>query len=197
MSEKSKLIEQLQDKAYREAFVFSQMSIPISFQVRTLREHQGLTQKQLAEKAGMLQPRIVELERPKGKEPNLRTLGRLAAAFDVALVVRFVPFSELVEWAETFSPDTFVVPSFDDDPGLHEREVTSAPTPSLVLIRSPKVALVSTGNKRYRQSGTTTPILFLDHEEQTVDQRIETGTIKAGHHQTYTTTKPSVNIQSA
>jgi transcriptional regulator with XRE-family HTH domain len=123
MSEKSKLIEQLQDKAYREAFVFSQMSIPISFQVRTMREHQGLTQKQLAEKAGMLQPRIVELERPKGKEPNLRTLGRLAAAFDVALIVRFVPFSELVEWAETFSPDTFVVPSFNDDPGFHEEVV--------------------------------------------------------------------------
>jgi hypothetical protein len=35
--------------------------------------------------------------------------------------VRFVPFSELVEWAETFSPDTFVVPSFEDDPGFKER----------------------------------------------------------------------------
>lgn len=120
MSEKSKLHEQLQDKPYREAFVFSQMSIPISFQIRALREQRGLTQKQLAEKAGMLQPRIVELERPKGKEPNLRTLARLAAAFDVALIVRFAPFSELVEWAKNFSPDTFVIPSFEDDPGLHE-----------------------------------------------------------------------------
>jgi transcriptional regulator with XRE-family HTH domain len=125
VSENSKLVEQLKDKAYREAFVFSQMSIPISFQIRALREQRKLTQKQLAEKANMLQPRIVELERPKGNEPNLRTLGRLAAAFDVALIVRFVPFSELAEWAQQFSPDTFMVPSFEDDPGFKHREAAS------------------------------------------------------------------------
>jgi transcriptional regulator with XRE-family HTH domain len=136
VSENSKLMEQLKDKSYREGFVFSQMSIPISFQIRALREQRGLTQKQLAEKANMLQPRIVELERPKGKEPNLRTLGRLAAAFDVALIVRFAPFSELVEWADHFSPDTFIVQSFDEDPGFHEREMASGKVRTPTAVRS-------------------------------------------------------------
>ena len=121
MSEKSQWVEELHEKATRDAFVSSQMSIPLAFQILALREQRGMTQKQLADKAGMLQPRIAAMERPSGSEPNLRTLKRLASAFDVALIVRFAPFSELVEWAERFSPDTFIVPSFDNDPGLHER----------------------------------------------------------------------------
>jgi len=121
VSENSKLVQELQDKATRDAFVSSQMSIPLAFQILALREQRGLTQKQLAEKADMLQPRIAAMERPSGSEPNLRTLKRLASAFDVALIVRFVPFSELTEWAERFSPDTFMVPSFEDDPGLTPR----------------------------------------------------------------------------
>lgn len=133
MTEKSELVQELHDKATRDAFVSSQMSIPLAFQILALREQRGMTQKQLAEKAGMLQPRIAAMERPSGSEPNLRTLKRLASAFDVALVVRFVPFSELVEWAETFSPDTFVVQSFDDDPGFHEREAASTQKVEIVM----------------------------------------------------------------
>jgi transcriptional regulator with XRE-family HTH domain len=122
VSEKSKWAQELQDKATRDAFVSSQMSIPLAFQIQALREQRCLTQKQLAEKAGMLQPRIAAMEHPSGSEPNLRTLKRLASAFDVALIVRFAPFSELTEWVESFSPDTFVVPSFGNDPGFHKNE---------------------------------------------------------------------------
>jgi transcriptional regulator with XRE-family HTH domain len=120
VSEKSKWTQELQDKETRDAFVSSQVSIPIAFQILALREQRGWTQKQLAEKAGMLQPRIAAMERPSGSEPNLRTLKRFASAFDVALIVRFAPFSELVEWAGRFSPDTFIVPSFDEDCELEE-----------------------------------------------------------------------------
>jgi hypothetical protein len=61
----------------------------------------------------MLQPRISAMESPGETKFNLETLRRLASAFDVALIVKFVPFSELVGWSETFNPDTFVIPSFD------------------------------------------------------------------------------------
>jgi transcriptional regulator with XRE-family HTH domain len=197
MSEKSEIIEELQDKGTRDAFVSSQISIPIAFQISALRQQRGWTQKQLAEKADMLQPRINTLEHPSGSEPNLRTLKRLASAFDVALIVRFASFSEVLKWAETFSPDTFEVPNFEDDPGIHEREGASEPATALVLIHPPKVMLLSTGNKQHGRPGTTTPIPFLDHEEHTVDQRTATRTIKANRHKAYTTNKPSVNIQSA
>ena len=38
-----------------------------------------------------------------------------AAAFDVALVVRFAPFSELVEWDAKLSSDSLDVKSYDQD----------------------------------------------------------------------------------
>lgn len=109
------MIKALHDKPQREALVSSYVSIPIAFQILALRHQRGWTQQQLAAQAGMRQSRIAALERPSGHEPNLRSLKRLAAAFDVALIVRFAPFSELLAWAETFSPETFRVPSFDEE----------------------------------------------------------------------------------
>lgn len=117
----SNLREKLQEKPYRDAFVASQIRIALSFQIRALREKRGWTQAQLAEQVGMLQPRISAMERPGGSKFSLETLLRLASAFDVAFVGRFVPFSELLEWAESFSPDTFMVSSFDDEMGTREK----------------------------------------------------------------------------
>jgi transcriptional regulator with XRE-family HTH domain len=117
----SNLREKLQEKPYRDAFVASQIRIALSFQIRALREKRGWTQAQLAEQVGMLQPRISAMERPGGSQFSLETLLRLASAFDVAFIGRFVPFSELLEWAESFSPDTFMVSSFDDEMGAREK----------------------------------------------------------------------------
>ena len=111
----SKLIQKLKDPEYRKAFVASQINIGIPFQIRALQKARGLTQEQLAEKAGMLQPRISAMSKPGRAKLNLETIRRLAEAFDCGLVVRFAPFSELVRWSDDFEPDTFYVPSFEDD----------------------------------------------------------------------------------
>ncbi len=58
--------------------------------VRELRSRAGLTQTQLAEKAGTSQPTIAAYELGK-KSPTIRTLSRLAAAVDLRLVTSFVP----------------------------------------------------------------------------------------------------------
>ena len=92
-------------KEHRAAFVASQINIGIPFQIRALRKQRQWDQKVLAEKAGMAQPRIALMERPGHGELTLKTLKRLADAYDVALVVRFAPFSELVDWSDKFSPD--------------------------------------------------------------------------------------------
>jgi hypothetical protein len=39
----------------------------------------------------------------------------LAEAFDVALIVRFGSFGELLDWSDQFSPDDFQVPSFEQE----------------------------------------------------------------------------------
>ncbi len=85
-------------KAAREGFTNSHISKGIAFQIRAIRDRLNWSQEKLAEEAGMTQNAISRLESPEYGKPTLTTLKRLAAAFDVALIVRFVPFSELVDW---------------------------------------------------------------------------------------------------
>ena len=122
MSTKAQRIVKLESKEYRDAFIGSQISVGLPFQIRALREQRVWKQSQLAERTGMLQPRISAMESPGGARFTLETLRRLASAFDVALMVRFVPFSELLNWSEEFNPDTFAVASFADDIPLIERK---------------------------------------------------------------------------
>ncbi len=111
----------LQDREYRQAFVSAQISSGLPFQIRTTREDRGWTQGELAERVGMSQEAISRLESFSYGKFTLSTLKRLAAAFDVALIVRFVPFSELVDWSANLTPQDLAVPAFDHDPGLSTR----------------------------------------------------------------------------
>ena len=103
------------DKEYRHGLVNAQIEVDLPFQIRALRKQLELTQPELAEQAGMKQPRISAMEKPGGAHFTLETLRRLAKAFDVALVVRFAPFGELLDWSKRFSPDDFSVPTFEQE----------------------------------------------------------------------------------
>lgn len=111
----SKLKTKLKSPEYRAGFVAAQINIGIPFQIRALVRASGLKQEEIAKKAGMLQPRISTMQKPGGAKFTLETLRRLAAAFDVALIVKFVPFGELVDWSESFNPETFSVTDFEHD----------------------------------------------------------------------------------
>jgi transcriptional regulator with XRE-family HTH domain len=112
-----RLITELKNKEYRDAFVSAHIDTGIPFQVRALREHRGLTQKELAERAGMKQERISAIENPNYKNAfTLATLKRLAYAFDIALIVRFAPISQLVDWELKLSSEALEAVSFDEDP---------------------------------------------------------------------------------
>ena len=122
----------LQDKEYRQAFVSAQISNGLPFQIRTTREDRGWTQGELAERAGMSQEAVSRLESFTYGKFTLSTLKRLAAALDVALIVRFVPFSELVDWSANLAPADLSVPDFDHDPGFSAR-LSSATSGALDL----------------------------------------------------------------
>lgn len=121
MNTESTLAQQLRSKGYRDEFVAAQIRVGLPMQCRALRESREWTQPQLAEAAGMSQPRISEIERPGERKLNIETLLRLASAFDVALQVRFVPFSQLVDDDDHLDLDNFQVASFDDDIAQLER----------------------------------------------------------------------------
>lgn len=84
-----------------------------------MRDREDWSQQTLAEEAEMTQNAISRLENPFYGKATITTLKRIAAVFDVALVVRFVPFSRLVKWVTgtTFedhglSMESTVIPSF-------------------------------------------------------------------------------------
>jgi transcriptional regulator with XRE-family HTH domain len=102
-------------KDYRDAYVSAHVSNTVASQISMLREKEGWTQKQLAQKAGMSQSRISALEDPNYENYEIGTLKRVASAFDVALTVRFTPFSELVSWVTNLSSEKLLVASFSED----------------------------------------------------------------------------------
>ena len=111
----SKIIAKLRDPEYRKAFVASQINIGIPFQIRALLKTSGLTQEEFARRAGMLQPRISAIQTPGKTRLNIETIRRIAEAFDCGLLIRFVPFSELVLRSEQFDPETFTIPSYEKE----------------------------------------------------------------------------------
>jgi DNA-binding XRE family transcriptional regulator len=99
LNSKHSLIQRLMKSGHARAkFVESHISKALAFQIRSLREKEGWSQQILAEKISSNQNSVYRAENPNYGKQTLTTLKKIAAAFDVALVVRFVPFSELVDW---------------------------------------------------------------------------------------------------
>lgn len=117
-----KIWKMMQSKLRRDAYVSAHISNTVASQILMLREAKGWTQKQLAEKCGMRQSRISTLENPNYENFEASTLTRLASAFDVALTIRFIPFSELVGWTATLSSDKLTPVDFS-----HDKESTGTP----------------------------------------------------------------------
>lgn len=124
--EREEIKQRLKDKRHREAFVSATVDQTIPFQIRAMRlaKHRNWTQEELAKKAGVKQEWISKCENPSYGKFSLQTLKQFAAAFDVALVVRFVPFSELAEWEINMSSDSLEVPCYDQDPYFQETAST-------------------------------------------------------------------------
>jgi transcriptional regulator with XRE-family HTH domain len=122
--------EELKNKEYRHGLVSAQIEVDLPLQIRALRKQLVGTQPDMAVLTGMKQPRISAMEKPGGAHFTLETLRRLAEAFDVALIVRFAPFSELLDWSGKFSPDTFQVPSFSEELQAQERGAVQKDAPA-------------------------------------------------------------------
>ena len=143
MTRREQLIASLNDEEYRYALVDRHIAAMLPFQLRALREQRGWTQKQLGERCGKKQEWICKLESPQYARFTLQTLRTLARAFDVALEVKFVPFSNLIGWMSTRRQGDLRVPSFAEDAALREppdssvsaevRFVTTATTSARLL----------------------------------------------------------------
>ena len=70
MNIKSSLVNELKQKAYRDAYAAAQIKIMLPFHIRALRMQRGWSQAELARRAGMAQPRIAEIEKPGARRLN-------------------------------------------------------------------------------------------------------------------------------
>ena len=129
MSERSKIISKLKANFQaRAAYIQAKVGTLVPSQIRALRLKSKMgRQADLAKAAHMHQSRISMFETP-GANPTLSTLSVIAAALNVGLVVKFVPFSEMLNWENGFSQDSFSVTGLDED-----REfLNPLPTPQFV-----------------------------------------------------------------
>lgn len=127
LSSEQRLIADLQDPEYRKGFVEGHAKDTIAFQLRAMRKAKGWDQSEVAEKMGnrKLQPMISRYENPDYGKYSISTLLELASAFDVALAVRFVPFSELVQWDSSSNPSKECPESFNEDKDISRRAENS------------------------------------------------------------------------
>jgi transcriptional regulator with XRE-family HTH domain len=100
--------------------VESHLDKKLAFQIRGLRGE--LSQDQMEERVGIKQQVLSRLENPYYGKATLTTLKKIAAAYDVGLLVEFVPFSELAKRVSGtpyiergYSPETLDVPSFEEE----------------------------------------------------------------------------------
>jgi len=114
-SKTERLVQKLKNKEYRDAFASEHVWTGVPFQVKTLRDDRQWSQESLAKEAEMGQSQICRLEDINYGSFTMKSLLRLASAFDVALVVKFVPFSRLLKETEDLSPEALSAESFSKD----------------------------------------------------------------------------------
>src|SRR4030067_794174 len=113
-----RLFNRLKNKRFRHAFVSAQVDTGLAFQIRALRQKEGWSQADLASELGTSQNVICRLENPSYGKASISTLKKLASVFDVALVVRLVRFSTLINEVLNLSPEAIAVEKFREDKGL-------------------------------------------------------------------------------
>jgi transcriptional regulator with XRE-family HTH domain len=117
MDERSKTISRLSsDLDSRISYIKAKLNVIVPSEIRALRLKSGMPrQADLATAAKMHQSRISMFETPGSTNFTLETLAKLAAVFKVGLIVDFVPFSEMLDWENRFSQDSFDVVRIDKD----------------------------------------------------------------------------------
>lgn len=110
-----RLTQEFADKDYAHAYMEEHGNMFLAAQIKTLREMRGLTQRKLADLAGMKQERISALENVDYAAWTVKTLRKLAKAFDTGLQVSFVPCSDVIMGVVNVTRDRLGVPARTDD----------------------------------------------------------------------------------
>lgn len=121
-----KTLKSLSLKSKREAYVRAHAQHGLAHQIRMMREHRGWTQADLARKIGARnQSTVARLEDPSYGKYSVSSLLKLANAFDVGALVKFVSFSKLLEETADLSPAALTALSFEEQGDAREATIRS------------------------------------------------------------------------
>jgi transcriptional regulator with XRE-family HTH domain len=121
MSERSKRIcRLLNNQESRASYIKAKLGVLVPSQIRALRMKSQNPpmprQRDLAKETGLHQSRISMFETPGMANLTLETLAKVAAGLRSGVIVKFVPFHEMLEWENNFSPENFDVrPRLEED----------------------------------------------------------------------------------
>lgn len=113
---KTRLLEEFLDKEARTEYADEFLDAAIALQIATLRQERELTQQELGDLAGMKQSRISTMEKVDYSSWSVRTLRRLAKAFDLPLIIRFESWGNFLDGVTRLSRRELNRPSFEKDP---------------------------------------------------------------------------------
>lgn len=130
MKDRSKRIsELLKSQKSRTAYIKAKLGVLVPAQIRALRlksENPPMPfQRDLARESDLHQSRISMFETPGAANITIETLAKIAAALRVGVVIKFVPFSDMLRWENAFSQDHFSVTPLSKDNAFLGVEETS------------------------------------------------------------------------
>lgn len=146
---RDRLLGEFHDEEARREYADEFLDAAVALQIKTLRQQRDWTQQDLASRAGMKQSRISVMEQVDYSSWSVKTLRRLAAAFDLALVVRFESFGNLLGDITSLGRATLERPSFADDPVFHPETAVTSTVVDMTKhdrFRANKLASTSAGN---------------------------------------------------
>jgi transcriptional regulator with XRE-family HTH domain len=108
----------LRDREYAEEYAASFLNAHVATQIKVIREQRGMTQAGLGSRIGTTQAGISRCEDVNYSSWSLRTLMKLARAFDVRLRVSFEPYGTLPDEVIRFDRARLETVDREHDPGL-------------------------------------------------------------------------------
>lgn len=118
---KDSLRRELRDREYAEGYAESFLNAFIATQIKVIREQRGMTQADLGKAIGTTQAGVSRIEDVNYSSWNIRTLAKLARAFDIRLRVSFETYGTLPIEVVGFNRESLERVDRPNDPGLADQ----------------------------------------------------------------------------
>lgn len=119
----------LRDREYAEEYAQSFLNTFVATQIKVVREQRGMTQATLGNRIGTTQAGVSRYEDVNYSSWSLRTLMKIARAFDVRLRVSFEPYGTLPDEVVRLDRARLETVERKSDPGLIVASVESRNVP--------------------------------------------------------------------